>query len=326
MVRFGIIGTGRIAKRFMKEMEHVEEAVVAAVYNPHEGHAAEFVGALQDEVAELLKSAAFGLSAFSKPVATSNIEEFWNLIDAVYIASPHSTHFEYTIMGKHVLCEKPMLLTEAEGNKAFKLADKKGLVLMEGLKTAYCPGFNKVLQLVDSGIIGQVKHVSAAFTKLTGQDGREFNDKGVAGSFIELGSYGMLAVFSLLGYDYRDVSFNSLNNSDGVDIYTVASFEYDGAIGTVISGLGAKTEGQLLIAGTEGYIRVQAPWWQTRHIEVCFEDPSKTISYEQEFAGDGLRYEIRAFVDRINGENLDQLLGYNRMSLEMGKVVEKLKQ
>ena len=253
-MKFGIIGTGRIAKRFIKEIGHVEGAEVTAVYNPHEGSAARFVAELQDEVAELLKTAAFGLSGFSKPEAFDDIDAMLKLVDAVYIASPHSTHFQYTIIalehGKHVLCEKPMALCEAEASKAFKLAKDKGLILMEGLKTAYCPGFNKALQVVDSGVIGQVKHVSAAFTKLIDTEGREFNDKDAAGSFKELGSYGLLAVFSLLGYDYKDIRFDSIKNTDDVDVYTVVNFDYGDAFGTVTAGLGVKTEGQLIIAGT----------------------------------------------------------------------------
>ena len=67
---------------------------------------------------------------------------------------------------------------------------------------------------------------------------------------------------------------------------------------------------------------MEAPWWLTKHFEVRFEDPTKTIDYEQEFAGDGLRYEIRVFIDRVNGKSVE-MDKYDRMSLEMARVMER---
>ena len=184
MIRFGIIGTGRIARRFLKEMEHVDGASIAVVFNPHGGSAMEFVSRLKDDIVGLVPSAVNGLSRFSLPQPVNKIEDMWDKVDAIYIASPHGTHTDYAKEalehGKHVLCEKPMCLTEGDAKKIYKLAHKKGLVLMEGLKTAYCPGFLKLMEVVDSGVIGDVKFVEATFTKLVPEDSRELQDKDVA--------------------------------------------------------------------------------------------------------------------------------------------------
>lgn len=325
MIRFGMIGTGRIARRFLKEMEHVDGASVVIVYNPHGDSAKEFVSRIQDDIVGLVPSAVSGLTKFSLPEPVDNIDEMWDKVDAVYIASPHSTHVDYAKLalnhGKHVLCEKPMALKEADAKKVFELAAKKGLVLMEGLKTGYMPGFSHLCDAAKSGVIGDIVHVRATFTKLVPEGSREYTDD-AAGSFKELGSYGMLAVFSLLGLDYKDVQFKTMRNEGGVDIFTVADFEYDNAYGSVITGIGVKSEGSLVISGTKGYIVVPAPWWYIKHYEVHFEDPNRIISYDEELEGDGLRYEIREFVARVSGG--EAAADYKALSMVMAKVMEKV--
>lgn len=325
MIKFGIIGTGRIARRFLKEIEHVDGASISVVYNPHGSSAKEFVSRLQDDIVGLMPSAVLGLSKYSLPEPVDKVEDMWDKVDAVYISSPHGTHIEYAKEalehGKHVLCEKPLALSGKEAEKVFKLARKKKLVVMEGLKTAYMPGFKNLCDTARSGMIGDIVHVRATFTKLVPEDSREFTDSDVAGSFRELGSYGMLAVFSLLGLDYKSVSFETMRNKDGVDIFTVADFKFAGAYGSVTTGIGVKSEGSLVVSGTKGYIVVPAPWWLTKHYEVHFEDPNRIISYDEEMEGDGLRYEIREFVDRVNGAPASVEL--EGLSIAMAEVMEK---
>lgn len=86
-----------------------------------------------------------------------------------------------------------------------------------------------------------------------------------------------------------------------VDGYTKAYFEYDGASATSKTGLKVKSEGELIIAGTTGYIRVTAPWWKTTEFEICYEDTSQNEKVYTPFKGDGLRYEISDFVSLVNG-------------------------
>lgn len=323
-MRIGIIGNGRIASRFLKEVDYVNDAKVSAIYNPHEGSAAAFVGKMQDSIVGDYGNAVGGLSRFKLPEPVSDIKEFWNLVDAVYIASPHETHLDYAMEalknGKHVLCEKPFAFDKADVKKAFKLAETKGVVLMEGLKTAYMPGFKQILEVAKSGIIGDIVQVNGAFTKLVPEDSRELNGE-AAGSFIELGTYGMLAIFSILGIKYKAARFDSLRNKKGVDIFTVAHFDYGNAFATCTAGLGVKVEGSLVVAGTKGYITVQAPWWYTRHFEVHFEDPKKIISYDEEMEGDGLRYEIREFVARAAGKEPSVEVDLEAVSISMAEVM-----
>ncbi len=256
--RIGVIGTGRIAGRFIPEAKLVSGVNVEAVYNPHPGSAARF-------------AQKWGIDAYE------DLEAFYGAVEAVYVASPHETHYSYIQSalehGKHVLCEKPMVLKRAQAEELFALAAKRGLILFEGIKTAYCPGFSRLLGIACSGMIGNVRSVEACFTKLEGPQSRELTDPNYGGSFTELGSYVMLPIIKLFGSGYEEVRFDTIEGEHGLDVFTKAHFRYPNGLGTATCGLGVKSEGSLLICGTTGYMGVEAPWWKTASFEVHQEVP-----------------------------------------------------
>ncbi|MCR4657568.1 MAG: Gfo/Idh/MocA family oxidoreductase [Lachnospiraceae bacterium] len=299
-MKLGIIGTGRIAKRFVPEALIAGGIDVTAAYNPHEGSAERFLREIGSSI---------GIAVNEKPRSYRNItpltdlEELWSCTDAVYIASPHETHVHYIMealsRGKHVLCEKPMALKAEEAGTCLKLADERALVLMEGIKTAWCPGYRKLVETAKSGIIGDIRHIEACFTKLEDKGKRELIDIKYGGSFTELGSYVMLPIIDIFGAGYEDIRFSEIDNELDIDIFTRADFTYRDGLATATCGLGVKKEGSLLISGALGYIKAEAPWWKTRVFEINFEDPAKSVRYEEPFEGEGLRYEIREFLRRI---------------------------
>lgn len=286
--RIGIIGTGRIAERFIPEAKLVSGVSTQGVYNPHAESAVRFADKWE-------------INAYE------DIEAFYEAVDVVYIASPHETHYGYIKAslehGKHVLCEKPMVLQKVRADELFTYARERNLVLFEGIKTAYCPGFHKLLGIACSGTIGSIRNVEACFTKLEKQGSRELTDKVYGGSFTELGSYVMLPILKLLGKDFTEVRFDTIRNEDGLDIFTRASLKFPTGIATATCGLGVKSEGRLLIAGTKGYIVAEAPWWKTSYFEVHYEDAGRIEKYSETFLGDGLRYEISDFLSMINGSS-----------------------
>ena len=85
----------------------------------------------------------------------------------------------------------------------------------------------------------------------------------------------------------------------GVDIYTKAVFLYEGAVASFQVGLGAKSEGNMVISGTKGYAYVPAPWWKTDYFELRFEDQNLNKKFFYPFAGEGLRYEIKDFISTV---------------------------
>ena len=89
------------------------------------------------------------------------------------------------------------------------------------------------------------------------------------------------------------------------------------------TGIGVKSEGQLVIAGTKGYMLAESPWWLTKSFEVRFEDPTRIEKYSPKFLGDGLRYEIADFVSKINGNEKMSHCLTKEESVAMAGVVER---
>ncbi len=306
--RIGIIGTGRIAERFIPEAKLVSGISTQGVYNPHVESARRF--------AEKWETNAY-----------ENLEDFYSAVDAVYIASPHETHYKYIRSAlehqKHVLCEKPMVLKKSQAEEVFSYAKSRNLVLIEAIKTAYCPGFANLLGIACSGTIGNIRNIEACFTKLENPESRELINLKYGGSFIELGSYVMLPVIKLLGKDYGQVLFHSINDENGIDLFTKASFQCPNGIATATCGLGVKSEGRLLIAGTKGYIVAEAPWWKTTYFEVHYEDVEKTEKFSDRFLEDGLRYEISDFLSMINGSSKNEFKLTRGESIAMAGIMEQ---
>jgi choline-phosphate cytidylyltransferase len=179
-------------------------------------------------------------------------------------------------------------------------AEKADVVLLEAVKTAYSPGFQRMVAVARSGSIGDIRSVDATFTKLTTGDVRELDVEQEGGSLAELATYPLLAVLKLLGEDYTDLSTASYKpEASKVELYSRIDFQFPHAVASARTGLGVKAEGDLVIAGTQGYIYVPAPWWKTEYFEVRFENQSDNKKFYYKFDGDGLRYEIAEFSSMI---------------------------
>lgn len=292
IIRIGIVGTGRVAERFPGEAKFVSGVSVVGAYNPHSDHAKPF-------------TEKYELSFWS-----NDYEDFLSKVDAVYIATPHETHYEYAKKAleqhKHVLCEKPMVLKKAHAEELFQIAKANGCVLMEAIKTAYCPGFNQLISVAKSGVIGNICDVEASFSRLTESGKRETEDVKYGGAFTEFGSYSLLPIIKLLGKDYKEIRFDSIELENGLDAYTKVSFIYDHAMALTKNGVAVKTEGQLLIAGTKGYILAKSPWWLTTSFEVRYENAAKVDQYTSKFLGKGIRYELAEFAKMIGDKQISQ--------------------
>ena len=293
-VRLGIVGSGRIAARFSSELPWVSGADIHVVYNPHIESAQKLADSLYHPHVDRVK-------------ATDSWDELMDAVDAVYIASPHQYHYEQAKialqMGKHVLCEKPMALSRAHAQELFEIALEKDLILLEAIKTAYCPGFAKLIEVAQSGVIGDICDIEAAFTRIPNFSKRECVDLKYEGGFLEYGNYCMLPAVRLLGaqrFESLSCDIYQQKMANGLDRFTKATLSDDSVSVLVKTGLGVKSEGQLLVSGTNGYILAPAPWWMTKRFEVHHEDPDDVTVYEAPYFGDGLRYEISNFVHLIH--------------------------
>lgn len=283
-VRIGIIGTGSIASRFIPEAAFVDNVEITAAYNPDFSECQSFCE-------------KNGIQR-----AAGSVEELFAACNAVYIASPHYTHYTYAKAaleaGKHVLCETPLVFRRQEAADLFSLADKAGRILMPAHKTAFCPAFRHLVSLLKSGVIGEVADVSASVTTLTDETSEKLDSTRFGGSMNENACFPLLPIFKFLGTDFKNINFYS-KMKNGVDIFTKAVFRYDHAVASFQVGLGVKSEGNLVISGTKGYAYVPAPWWRTDYFEIRFEDQNQNKKYFYPFAGEGLRYEIKEFASAI---------------------------
>ena len=309
ILTMGIVGNGRIAGRFLIESKYVSGINVDCVYGVEEESLKNFCN-------------KFELNGYY-----TDYKEFLSKVDAVYIATPHEAHYplakEALLNGKHVLCEKPMTLKKEQSEELFKIAKDNNLIIQEAIKTAYAPCFTKLINVAKSGIIGNIRDVNATFTKLVNDKSlREYNSK-YGGSVTELSTYPLCVIIKLLGTDYKNVTFSSiLDQETGVDLYTKINLEYENAMATANVGLGVKREGDLVVAGTKGYIYVPAPWWKTEYFEIRFEDTSKVQKFFAKFDGDGLRYELSDFLNAINKKK-NSFKFKNKESICLATIVDK---
>lgn len=284
VVKIGMIGTGSIASRFVPESKNVNNAIITSIYNPN------------------IEEAKMFAEVHNIAVTAYDLDEFYANCNAVYIASPHYTHYDYAksalMAGKHVLCETPFVFSRTQAEELYQIADEKKLVLMVALKTAYTPAFGHLFSLLKSRVIGDIVEVNASVTTLTDENSEKLDSRYFGGSMSENACFPLLPILKFLGTDYRDVCFYS-KMKNGVDMFTKAVFRYEHAVASFQVGLGVKTEGCMTIAGTKGYVYVPAPWWKTDYFEVRYEDQNQNKKYFYPFFEEGLRYEIKDFVTAI---------------------------
>lgn len=310
IIKLGVVGYGRIAQRFIKESKFVSGVNIEGVFGRDIKRAEQF-------------SKENELSFF-----TDSYDELLCNVDAVYIATPHLSHYEYIKKAlnsnKHVICEKPLVLKKEEAIEVYNLAKAKKLVLLEAIKTAYSPGFLHLTSLAKSGAIGEIKSVEATFTKLVEGNIRELDFEQAGGSTTELATYPLIGIVKLLGT--KPIESNSYSYYDKkrkVDLFSKLFLNYKNAIAIATTGLGVKSEGHMVISGTNGYIYVPAPWWKTEYFEVRYENSNDNRKYFYKFDGDGLRYELAEFVKMINSDQLETYKITSEESIFIIEIIEK---
>lgn len=263
----GTIGTGNLCKKFINELQYVNGVVYKACDDSLDG------------------------------------------VDAVYIASHPEKHYDDVKKaleaGKHVICESPIALTVEKCQELIKLAEDNQLILTDAVKTAYSTAYSRLCVMAKSGKIGDIVSVDSVCTSLMdgAADGTvDLTNK--TNSICAWGPTAMLPVFQLLGTDYvSDTIVTKIIDKElNYDGFTKIDFVYKNAVASVKIAKAAKSEGELIITGTKGYIYVPAPWWKTDYFEVRFENPADNKRYFYQLDGEGIRYEIVAFAKSVENK------------------------
>ena len=275
----GLIGNGNILKKFYDESQYVNGITVNAICieNPDEEKC------YKNESVDIVYD--YG--------------ELLNKVDAVFIVSHPSKHYvqvkKALLQNKHVLCESPLALKVEDYIELTELANKNDLILMDSIKTAYSTAFNRLLLLIKGGNIGDVYSVDATCTSI-----REYDDQ-LWNSITAWAPTALLPIFKILGTDYENKNIHSLilEGTSNFDLFTKIDFQYEHAVASIKVANSVKSEGELVISGSEGYAYVPAPWWKTDYFELRYENQEDNKKYFYQLDGEGIRYELVAFAKSI---------------------------
>ncbi|MCQ2584358.1 MAG: Gfo/Idh/MocA family oxidoreductase [Treponema sp.] len=237
---------------------------------------------------------------------TTDINDLLDKVDAVFIVSHPTFHYDQIKLAlnkrKHVLCESPSTLTLDQFLYLHNLAIEKGCIFIDAVKTSFSTAYSRLLTLIKTGAIGDIVSVDATCTSLMDFDFdlSEVEEK-KWNSICAWGPTALLPVFNILGTNYcsKKIITKILAGTKNFDLFTKIDFIYPNAVASIKVGKGIKSEGELIVSGTKGYIFVPAPWWKTDYFEVRFEDSSKNQRYFYQLEGEGIRYEIVSFIKSV---------------------------
>ncbi|QJX47706.1 Gfo/Idh/MocA family oxidoreductase [Hymenobacter taeanensis] len=243
---WAIMGLGQIAHKFAESLTLLPNARLHAV--------ASRTGAKAEEFA-----AQYGV-----PHAVGSYEELLTVpdVDVVYIATPHTEHYANTLLclraGLPVLCEKPFAVNTVQAQEMRRVAEEKGVFLMEAFWTRFFPAIHKALEVVASGTIGEVKHLAADFGFVApyNPEGRLFNPVLAGGSLLDIGVYPLFISKLFLGEPQAIRAVATLADT-GVDVNCAMALAYaSGATASLFSTIAAQTDNQCILYGTQGQLHL----------------------------------------------------------------------
>ncbi len=279
-IRWGIIGTGSIARQFARGLQHVPDAELMAV------------GSRSQQGADV-----FG-DMFSVPRRYSSYDALAadSDVDVVYISTPHPMHYENSLLclnaGKAVLCEKPFTINAGEARALIERARARRLFLMEAMWTRFFPAMYRLRDLLAQGVIGNVRLLQADFGFQAPFDpqNRLFALELGGGALLDVGVYVVSFASMVLGTPRQVVSLADIG-ATGVDEQAAMVLGYDGGRLAVLStAVRTETPQEALICGTAGRIRVHRQFFQPRKLTVEVYGREHT-EIEMPIQGNGYHYQ-----------------------------------
>jgi predicted dehydrogenase len=283
-VRWGILGTGGIARAFALGLKHAPGAVLAAVASRTLENAQTFARELDIEQ-------AYG--SYEELAAASDV-------DIIYIATPHPMHAPNALLalggGKAVLCEKPFAINRREAGEVVALARAKNLFLMEAMWTRFMPALAEVKRIMASGEIGTVTQVHAdfGFSATLDPEHRVNKRELGGGALLDLGIYPLSIACALLG-KVESVHAQAIMSSDDKDTWVDNTTAFvmkhlGGTLSVCSCSIRARSASELVVSGTEGSIRMHRMFHHTERITVDLQDgSSRTIPTP--YLGNGYTHE-----------------------------------
>ena len=312
-VRFGILGAGGIANQFCDAVKRVEGAQVLAVASKSEQRARTFAQA---------NGIGSAYGSYDQLLARADI-------DAVYIATTHNFHMELIRLalnaGKHVLCEKAMVLTRADAEEAFALAKEKGLFLMEAMWTRFLPQYQKAKQWILDGRIGNIQSAacSIAFRAHQNPEGRLLNPALAGGAMYDIGVYAIEPIAYLVGQPVVDaLGVWRPHPVTGVDerVTVILRFpDCDAALQVMFS---ANAREYVYITGDRGFI--EFPFVSGGHTVRLFDENRALAEEFTDCWENGFVYELREMIRCLAQGKLHSDIMPPEATIECAGVFEKI--
>ena len=279
-VRWGIVGTGKIARAMAAALLHTPGALLAAVAS----RSTQSARAFADE--------------YGAPVAFDSYQALADApgIDVVYIATPHPMHFENAMLllqgGKAVLCEKAFTMNRRQAEQIIALAREKKLFVMEAMWTRFMPALAEVRRVIASGELGEVRHLTADFGFTAPTDpGHRVNDPALGGgALLDLGIYPVSIAAVLLG-PVQSVVAQAEMSEAGVDVQTAFSMRHAGGGLSVCScSFKVRSPCELTVSGELGFVRMNTQFHRATSVTVSTAQGSRTI--QTPYLGNGYVHEV----------------------------------
>ncbi|GIK55206.1 MAG: Gfo/Idh/MocA family oxidoreductase [Chloroflexi bacterium] len=313
-IRWGILGTGVIARKFAEGLAVLPDAVLTAVGSRNEHTAAAF--ATQYHVPHAHAS----YKALAK-----NPE-----VDVIYIATPHVFHMENSLLclqhGKAVLCEKPFTMNRRQAEAIFALTEKTGLFVMEAMWTCFLPAITMVRQLLQDGVIGQVRMLTADFGYRTAMNpyGRHFAPTLGGGALLDVGIYPLALAHMVFGAPTQITGLAHLGET-GVDEQAAIILGYKGGeLALLHTAVRTETVQEAVIMGTNGRIKIHFPWWQPTRLTLTLSGQAAQ-DIELPFLGNGYNYEAAAVMDCLrSGQTQHPLMPWST-TLALQDTMDKIR-
>jgi predicted dehydrogenase len=278
-VRWGILGTGSIARKFAEGLTTAEAGELAAVGSRSAERAEQFA-------AETGAARAHG--SYERLAADE-------AVDAVYVATPHPAHRENALLciahDKPVLCEKPFTVSAPEADEVISAARSRGVFCMEAMWTRFVPPVVKLREMLAEGAVGEVRMVLADFGFRAGwnPDGRLLNAELAGGGLLDVGVYTVSLASMVLGPARRVTGLADIGET-GVDEQGAIVCQHDGGrLAVLACGVRTGTPHEATICGTDGYVRLHKGWYRGSPMTLCRRGDDERIEPPQ--TGNGYNYE-----------------------------------
>ena len=290
MIRWGILGAGNIARKLAADIAFVDNAELVAIGSRSEENA----------------------NAFAKDFPVAHVHHSYEDlaanpdVDVIYVATPHSHHYEHTLMcldhNKAVLCEKAFAVNRRQAQEMINVARNKKLFLMEAMWTKFLPHYQKMKSIVDSGQLGSISSVliNFGFRPRTPVPARLFDPSLAGGTMLDIGIYNVFMAMSILGRP-DEIEAHMTPADTGIDEQCSVLFKYkSGAMAQLFSSFVAHLPTEADISGSQGRLRLTHRFYAPEStLEFYPEkmDSKQNVQFDNSGIGWGYHYEVKHVCD-----------------------------